>query len=115
MAKAKPPTAKKATTKRKKAKSAAGHKLGTKPSILAKAARATGLPVTTLTAAYDAIFYAIAVETAAGHRVSVRNFGTFQAKTLAARKVRSIRTKKIINVPARFRLKFKASSNVYGE
>ena len=58
-------------------------------------------------AAVNAVFDAIAAELAAGNRVQLAGFGTFETKTRAARTGRNPKTKETIEIPASTSVSFK--------
>ena len=56
----------------------------------------------------DSVFDSIAATVAAGEKVSIPGFGTFESKTRAARTGRNPRTKETVEIPASTVPTFKA-------
>ena len=76
--------------------------------LISKVAEATDLTKKDATAAVDSVFAAIEEAVAAGDKVSIPGFGTFESKSHAARTGRNPRTKEAVEIPASTVPSFKA-------
>lgn len=79
-----------------------------KSELIAAAADGSGLSKAQVSSALDAILDAIQDSVAAGEKVSITNFGTFERRERAARQGRNPQTGKPVDVPASKAPAFKA-------
>lgn len=63
-------------------------------------------------AAIDSVFSNIANTMTGGYKVSIADFGVFKPVAVAARTARNPRTGETINVPAKTKYSFKASTSL---
>ena len=71
-----------------------------KKELISKVIEATDLTKKDATAAVDSVFAAIVEAVAAGEKVNIPGFGTFESKSRAARTGRNPRTKEAVEIPA---------------
>lgn len=71
----------------------------TKPDLADTMARTAGITKTQATEALDAALNAIAYHVAEGNKVTLHNFGTFEARTRSARTGRNPRTGAVVQIP----------------
>jgi DNA-binding protein HU-beta len=71
-----------------------------KSELIAAAADGSGLSKAQVSSALDAILEAVQGAVAAGEKVSITNFGTFERRERAARQGRNPQTGKPVSVPA---------------
>ena len=79
-----------------------------KKELISKVIEATDLTKKDATAAVDSVFAAIVEAVAAGEKVNIPGFGTFESKSRAARTGRNPRTKEAVEIPASTVPSFKA-------
>ena len=79
-----------------------------KKELISKVVEATDLTKKDAAVAVDSVFAAIAEAVAAGDKVSIPGFGTFESKSRAARIGRNPRTKEAVEIPASTVPSFKA-------
>ena len=84
----------------------------TKQDLVSKVAESSGLSKKDANAAVDAITSAIRSALAAGDSVGLIGFGTFEAKTRAAREGRNPQTGNKISIPAKKVPTFKAGKQL---
>ena len=80
----------------------------TKKELAKKIAEEHALSQKQAAAVVDSLFDSIAAAVAAGEKVSIPGFGTFESKTRAARTGRNPRTKETVEIPASTVPAFKA-------
>jgi DNA-binding protein HU-beta len=78
-----------------------------KVEMIAVVAQAAGITKKDAAKAVDAVFEAITTEVAAGHKVTVTGFGTFEPKVREARAGRNPQTGEAITIPAHTAVTFK--------
>jgi len=83
-----------------------------KGDLVDKIAELTGMPKTQVGVAYDTLFDLMAESFAAGDKVTVPNFGTFQVSQRAARQGRNPATGETIRIAASKTVRFKPSKNL---
>ena len=71
-----------------------------KSELIAAAADGSGLSKAQVSSALDALLEAVQGAVAAGEKVSITNFGTFERRERAARQGRNPQTGKPVSVPA---------------
>ncbi len=71
-----------------------------KSELIAAAADGSGLSKAQVSSALDAVLEAVQGAVAAGEKVSITNFGTFERRERAARQGRNPQTGKPVSVPA---------------
>jgi len=81
-----------------------------KSELIKAIADSTGLKQTEASRVVDSVFDTIAASLRKGDQVAVAGFGTFVAKTRAAREGRNPSTGKAISIPARTSAAFKPAS-----
>ena len=81
----------------------------TKKELAAKVAEGTGISQAKANEALDAVMNAIIEAVAAGDKVALAGFGTFEKKHRAARVGRNPRTKETVEIPASDTPAFKAA------
>ena len=79
----------------------------TKNELIAAVAEKTGLAKKETEAAVNAALEAIAADLAAGNRVQLAGFGTFETRARAARTGRNPKTNETIEIPASTTVGFK--------
>ena len=84
----------------------------TKTELAAKVAEKAGITKVAAAKAVDAVIASITESLAAGEKVSVVGFGTFDVRTRAARQGINPRTKKAIKIPASKLPVFKAGKGL---
>ena len=80
----------------------------TKKELVKKIAEEQVISQKQATAIVDGVFDSIVAAVAAGEKVSIPGFGTFESKTRAARTGRNPRTKEAVEIPASTVPSFKA-------
>jgi DNA-binding protein HU-beta len=78
-----------------------------KTDLIRQISDSTGIKLTEATRLVDAVFDTIAGNLRRGEQVAISGFGTFQAKTKAAREGRNPATGQPIQIPARTSASFK--------
>ncbi|MEQ1608915.1 MAG: HU family DNA-binding protein [Hyphomonadaceae bacterium] len=81
-----------------------------KSDLIKSISDASGLKQTEATRLVDAVFDTIAASLKKGEQVAISGFGTFLAKTRAAREGRNPATGATINIPARTSVAFKPAA-----
>lgn len=81
-----------------------------KTDLIKSISDATGLKNTEATRLVDAVFDTIAANLRRGEQVAISGFGTFVAKTRAAREGRNPSTGQTIHIPARTTAAFKPAT-----
>ena len=84
----------------------------TKTELIAITAEKTGMTKKDAEKAVSAVLDAISADLAAGNRVQLAGFGTFETKTRQARTGRNPKTKEPIEIPASTSVAFKASKTL---
>ena len=83
-----------------------------KPELIAAAAEKTGLPKKDAEALVNAVLDTISATLAAGEKVQLSGFGTFEVKTRQARVGRNPHTKEHVHIPATRVPQFKPSQGL---
>jgi len=83
-----------------------------KSDLIKSISDASGLKQTEATRLVDAVFDTIAASLKKGEQVAISGFGTFLAKTRAAREGRNPATGATINIPARTSVAFKPAATM---
>ena len=83
-----------------------------KAELVDRIAELTGIPKTRVALCYDTLFELIAEALAAGDKVAVPNFGTFQTTERKARMGRNPQTGAVIHIGPSKGVSFKASRNL---
>ncbi len=83
-----------------------------KAELVDRIAELTGIPKTRVALCYDTLFELIAEALAAGDKVAVPNFGTFQMTERKARMGRNPQTGAIIHIGPSKGVSFKVSRNL---